>query len=229
MNPDNCWECPAGTFNNEPGSPTCTDCADGYFAHDNGTVNCYPCQAGEQSSLDHTYCTTCEPGYFSPGGQQCELCSPGTFSLSQAGECTNCQAGTYNSYQGQSLCSPCGSGYYSATEGSTSINSCLICPSGKYCPDQVTSSPTDCPEGSYCLAGYSQPVKCKSFFTSSSGSSFCSPNKWLYIIIVGGTITVILGIVIVWKYSQSRKYKKYEYSEISRLIPQPDGPEYQGF
>jgi predicted outer membrane repeat protein len=79
----------------------------------NGTYQaaCIACPAGKYNDLPgQSKCLSCPAGTFSTGTgakgtDDCELCSPGTFSMMAATTCMFCPAGTFTYMTGASLCS----------------------------------------------------------------------------------------------------------------------------
>jgi hypothetical protein len=90
-----------------------------------------------------------------PAGFQCTPstlipCSLGYFN-GDAGSsiCSVCPPGTYGSTLNATACTPCMGGSYSGGTAQTSNSTCLMCPSGSYCP-QPSAIPLRCPAGYVC-------------------------------------------------------------------------------
>ena len=75
---------------------------------------------------------------------------------------------------------PCAAGILGSSSAvdQTSPVCASTCPSGQYCPSEVTTNATVCPAGSYCEAGSATPINCAAgTFGSAAGlksASECS-------------------------------------------------------
>jgi len=128
-NRTNCTLCATGKYNQAVGSGFCADCATGRVATDDRS-NCNPCAPGTFVK-DSSTCVDCPSGYYAPTAQTdaCIACTAGdhTNSVTNATECSSCDAGTYSEdYAFQ--CISCEAGTYSNTRASE----CSTCDEGKY-------------------------------------------------------------------------------------------------
>lgn len=166
--------CPIGTYSTTGASSlsNCLSCPGGYY--------------GDSSALSNYFCSgKCDAGYFCPAGSiskssSANVCPVGTYSISGSSFCSFCQAGFYGKSIGltSSDCSgPCDAGYYGSISGLTSATCSGRCQNGFYCPSGSTSStPSNCPVGSYSLIGTSC-VQCPAgTYGNTTGltSPFCS-------------------------------------------------------
>ena len=156
------------------------------------TRSCTPasyCNLGcPGSSTQSQLCQGCEAGTIFAAGSGCTICSPGSYSYSNASKCFNCDlgkfshspgstactaclAGTYSSV-GASACSSCAPGSYSAVEA----GSCIICKSGKYSND-VTIPCQSCSPGSFSAVSYATACTAcgPNTFANEAGLTACKP------------------------------------------------------
>ena len=149
---DTCQDCPAGyRGTNQQGdqSTACTTCQDGEYSNagatecstcgigefsNAGATECSTCPAGTQGSgtsgNQATACTTCQNGYTSVEGGQCEPCDNGEYSNAGDPSCSPCPAGKRGTNQQgneDSACTPCENGEFSNAGDSV----CSQCPAGK--------------------------------------------------------------------------------------------------
>lgn len=109
--------CPLGAFC-EFATPAPALCPAGSFNPRTGQSVCTPCTPGSYCILGAVLVSgSCSPGYFCPQN------STGQYEVA-------CPGGTYR-----------------ATPGAVSVNDCLQCSAGTYCP-VGTAHPVDCPQGS---------------------------------------------------------------------------------
>ncbi len=100
--PEGSW----GSLDSGAASQCGAQCANGTYQ-----TACIACPAGKYNDLPgQSKCLSCPAGTFSTGTgakrtEECELCSPGTFSMMAATTCMLCPAGTYTNMTGASLCS----------------------------------------------------------------------------------------------------------------------------
>ena len=138
--------CEAGTYN---------DASTG-FDDPNDCLSCperYYCIDGTNGS------NFCESGHICGGGAPTPLPSSGVF-----GTDTNyiCPLGRYCLKAGATnLNAPtdCSTSKYTYKEGSDSLDDCLPCEAGYYCPTGGYI-PIDCPAGSYCIKGSTDFTQC---------------------------------------------------------------------
>jgi hypothetical protein len=148
---DMCMKCADGTFYDNsfqrsienPESwdlDRCVDCLNGTYANDEiAAVNqCFSCNPGfYQPNQAASQCIKCEDGSYQPsfGQASCISCAMGGYcdnDNSVNGGYTPCDAGTYNSLEGQydeSSCIACSAGTYTDKAG---MVQCLNCPAGKF-------------------------------------------------------------------------------------------------
>ena len=115
--------CPAGTRGNHSLATALNDCV----ACDIGTA----CVAGSSVALP------CSPGRYSneTGSPECHDCPRGFYQdLPGRSSCTLCVPGSYCPDEGSASPVSCPSGTYSSQSGLQSIEQCLACPKGFYCP-----------------------------------------------------------------------------------------------
>jgi len=126
--------CAVGTYKFQRGNATCASCADNAHAAEGSTseLDCL-CNAGHLGP-DGGPCAACAAGKFknSRGGQACDLCPAGKYSVTVgAGSdvCVSCVAGKYSETvgAGSDVCMSCVAGRYSTVVGLI-INSCNNCP-----------------------------------------------------------------------------------------------------
>lgn len=139
INSNICNKCNPGYYS--PGNLfTCYECPPGFYCPNKGTINPIPMPAGCYSPNSGNFfnCpSTSVPGYYCPKG-----------SINQI----ICPIGTYCDTMSMSSPKICPLGTYNSNTGSTSINDCLSCPVGKYCPIG-TLFPISCPAEYYCKSG----------------------------------------------------------------------------
>lgn len=142
--------CSAGTLRRIPGGSSSTDCIDveaGYYVSTTGSSS----PTGE-----------CGAGYYCDGGSSTATeyqCPAGTYRLITGGtsdsDCGSCPAGSY-----------CGTGTSTPTS----------CPTGQYCPEGDSSSPYNCPAGTYnpgtSMYKLADCIDCpKGYYCSSAGAT----------------------------------------------------------
>ena len=73
-------------------------------------------------NLDTGLCTKCIAGTFrgTRDMEECELCSPGRFSLQGAQQCDECPEGSYSMNEGSTFCIECEQGTYNYVKGQSS-------------------------------------------------------------------------------------------------------------
>jgi len=144
--PTECSECPSGkhcSFGVIAG-----DCEAGYY-----------CAAAASTATPNTEAASsvckpgcqCPPGYYCPAGTKAPI---------------PCPAGNVSSVIGAtniSSCGVCDPGYWCLG----SFSQPLECPVGKYCPNDVTNNPIDCPKGTF------NPV---AFGSSIASCRNCTPS-----------------------------------------------------
>ena len=135
----------------------CT-CDPGYFGPDG--YACSPCAGGtfkeDQGSAD---CTECPDGFFCKEASVTpKKSSTGQFSLRRASIPTTCDAGTYQTGEGMTVCELCSPGSFQTGMGTTVCSMCAhgafqtglgtigcdLCEPGKYQPAVGANSPANC-------------------------------------------------------------------------------------
>lgn len=187
---------PGAYYTNTGGSAfTCRGCAAGTYLP-NGANTCVTCPTGQYSPIGSTMCyNSCPTGYICdnntttataatqaqagsiprtnpicPAGYDCTgptptLCAAGTYSLQGDQTCKTCPAGTYSAV-GAMGCVQTPVGNYSGSGASSSS----VCPGGFSCAGGII---TQCPAGSFSLAGYMNCSSCPAGKFSTAGSSEC--------------------------------------------------------
>ncbi|KAL8431207.1 hypothetical protein Efla_000152 [Eimeria flavescens] len=181
------WPCLPGTFANA-GATACTKCPAGwpcpmartsqaqlvmpcwpghYCPEGSASPTAQPCPPGtvnhNTAAEDETACKPCPPGWIcSERAFQAvgfEACPPGHYCAERSAKGTPCPAGTYSPYP-------------AASERMKSVEDCLACVAGYYCPQgtsllQMLNLP--CPAGRVCPAGTGEEnvPKCPPGFYSS--------------------------------------------------------------
>ena len=154
-------------------------CPAGYYCTQ-GDAEPRPCPIGTYRSAQQgesdADCSACSAGKFCPNfaatyegdycesGYYCEERNSNMFQFPcEAGYyCTlgvmqQCNEGSYQPNQIQSVCYDCPSGYYCPDKQMTAPT---ICPAGKYCAGQ-TITPDNCPEGTFSnIEGLTQESEC---------------------------------------------------------------------
>ncbi|XP_014845642.1 PREDICTED: uncharacterized protein LOC106919650 isoform X3 [Poecilia mexicana] len=134
--------CPAGFYQNNPGSKDkddCKPCPPGWFQDLPGQTECIPC----------------------PAGFHCQPLSPGPTRGTSLGVSSPlpCPAGHIcprDSLDNQPV--PCPKGTYSSSQGLISTGQCLMCPAGHFCGSEGLVEPSgSCAAGFLCLMGAKVP------------------------------------------------------------------------
>ena len=171
--------CPMGYFCGSASMTAPTPCPIGYFCGSTGMAAPTPCPVGSYCPVSMlsapipcpqgNLCPTsglsaaspCPAGSKCvPGGSVPVICPAGTFSLTNATECTPCISRMYSTSPGSSMCTICPAGSKCALDGSPPV----ICPAGTYSPNNATQC-TPCGEGAtsppasgfdqcYCIDGW---------------------------------------------------------------------------
>jgi hypothetical protein len=181
--------CPAGQYLS---GNTCVNCPVGSFCT-GGTSQPTQCPAGTVSpagatsasqcvSINNPITTSCPAGKYL-SGNTCVNCPAGSFCTGGTSQPTQCPAGTYcdggNTQTGGSkppLACPAGT---TSPAGATSASQCVSinnpittsCPAGQYLNGNTC---VNCPVGSFCTGGTSQPTQCPAGTTSPAGATSAS-------------------------------------------------------
>jgi len=173
-------ECPPNSLTTAAGATNVTQCM---------------CIPGYQGAVDitasPTSCSICPAGTYSPDGQGCIACGPGTYSIAtgqtNSSTCLSCPAGSFCSspsanpvacLQGSycpvssTMQSPCPAGWYCNSSAVA-----IRCPEGSSCSTGSTA-PVACPAGTLCTGNNTAPSVCPqgSFCSSGSSREICPPN-----------------------------------------------------
>ena len=194
-NDANATECAKGYYNGEHWvkygqRSTCTQCPAGYrdgtaVANKVSEAKCLMIVPDGQyvnKAKDSTG-TKCAAGYYKASHN---------VTYGGTSTCTECAAGTYNTTEGNKVCSNCGQGYYCAgktdrhgcpagyvgksnvTTGSTRDNACNKCTAGHYCTG--INADVACAVGSYSAAGASACTACTGKTTNGTGQTSCNAD-----------------------------------------------------
>ena len=153
-----CWECPSGYTPNrtEVDSIGCVECPPGKAGVDGW---CLSCVNGSQPNSLRSACEPCPRGGYSPNGETCLTCGPGTRPAPSGLLCESCDPG-YAGFLGiceacvsgqqphgnRSICEPCPLGY----AGKNGL--CLPCEPGDE-PILFNTECGDCAPGRYKSTG----------------------------------------------------------------------------
>ena len=181
---DDCSSCSIGKFRPE-GADNCVDCGAGTYADEPGAVVCKGCSAGKSSAAtgqdSESTCQDCGAGTYAdqPGAVVCKDCSAGKWSdetgLTADIKCTECSAGKWSDETGltaDTQCAGrcpagtwsdqrgltagaqcagrCSAGKWSATEGLSADNQCDFCSAGKWSDETGLTADAQCIK---CVAG----------------------------------------------------------------------------
>ena len=209
--------CPAGSYCVE-GTISATDtlCPAGYYSNSVGLANVTECTLCDGGS----YCDVpgitepaglCDAGYFCGGGStsatpytvdgvygsyqtnyygdSCSIvpanatngiCPPGHYCEQGSSSPAQCPLGTYSSSLGLSTidsCVSCVQGYYCPTRAMVNTTT-FVCPEGYYCPTGTINPADDpdllCDAGYYCPEGASSQLGCDpGYYQNNTGSASC--------------------------------------------------------
>ncbi|GMI22615.1 hypothetical protein TeGR_g13788 [Tetraparma gracilis] len=183
-----CVDCHLGAWNPDPGTPAityeseieieregehsiatsgCSLCPSGTYQNATDVaLGCQPCPAGSMCCWSYDQYVSEETLTLIP---QCY--EPTTTDKAVGANLETCPVGRWGA-EGDSCSNRCAPGTYSVTEGATSIDVCLPCPEGYYCPgenaqtapnggvDIIYAGKIQCPAGSYCEANAPAPTLC---------------------------------------------------------------------
>ena len=180
--------CNSGYTGPETGLATCTACAAGTFKSVGGSAQCSACPArtfsGEVGATSIAACTSCHPNATSAAGSPSEeycYCEAGFAHVNGTERCALCSQGKYNAQLARTACSNCTVGLYAAGYGSKTVDSCLLCPAGKW-------SPEGSPDCNMCPVNSAAPARsglitnciCDANFTGPDGGpcAACAAGKF---------------------------------------------------
>lgn len=238
--PQNCSVCRPGSFA-ENGASSCTPCSPGTVAPSFGSSMCSPVAPGYTSVYPFILTQPC------PGGSRevagiCRVCAPGQYSPPASVRCFPCPAGSWSDVPSSS-CMLCPEGTSSSLMAQTTQAACMAVPPGYYALTGA-SAPLPCPPSYQCPGG-TAPLACLPFFSSTEGSTSCSPTVWLFLFVPGCVVFFVVAsiLLIMWlrgHFSPSgqpilRMPVSSAGSESDKLVPGSNGPtppstiSYQGF
>jgi len=106
----------------------------------------YPCAQG-----------SVEDGFAADGSVQCRACDAGRYRDRFVLSCSPCPPGRFADSPGAAMCQKCPPTTKSANQSAS--RSCAQCPAGTLCPSG-TSEPLPCPLGHFCPVGRELPAPC---------------------------------------------------------------------
>eukprot|EP00003_Mantamonas_plastica_P032595 TRINITY_DN893_c0_g1_i2.p1 TRINITY_DN893_c0_g1~~TRINITY_DN893_c0_g1_i2.p1 ORF type:complete len:1008 (+),score=174.89 TRINITY_DN893_c0_g1_i2:619-3642(+) len=136
-----CNLCQPGLYSPQPASTSCTPCEKGTFTGVAGLSTCAPCNPGGWSGGFASSCTGCAVGKYNP-----------SYGSTTAGDCINCDPGTYADVTGLGVCRNCSMGSWGNATAQTTALDCYKCDIGKYSDVEAATTPStcrDCLPGSY--------------------------------------------------------------------------------
>eukprot|EP01022_Parablepharisma_sp_SALTPOND_P023128 TRINITY_DN47_c0_g6_i1.p1 TRINITY_DN47_c0_g6~~TRINITY_DN47_c0_g6_i1.p1 ORF type:complete len:4331 (-),score=484.04 TRINITY_DN47_c0_g6_i1:2741-15733(-) len=148
-------------------------CPEGYKCPA-GTLDKIPCPNNQyQDIIGQATCKDCPPGYWCDPDEK-HRCRP------------DLELKSFYCTGGKRAYELCADGKYNVQEGSSTIDDCLKCPAGKYCPQNPTGGEAKmnmCPAGRYCPegSGSSKGNICDIGYYCPQGSAEqykCSPGRY---------------------------------------------------
>ncbi|CAG9336329.1 unnamed protein product [Blepharisma stoltei] len=137
-----CTQCPPGSYCVN-GNPNPISCPMGYYCPQ-GVNKPKPCPTrtygSKAGATDLSACLAC------PGGYLCTRTGTGDYTQYPCGKVG------YYCVVGATEPTPCPPGTYSSSTTAASIDDCIACPGGYYCPG-ASSSAISCEAGTYCPKG----------------------------------------------------------------------------
>ncbi|GAB5359502.1 hypothetical protein AAMO2058_000549400 [Amorphochlora amoebiformis] len=213
-----CAPCGPGYFGSDGFS--CRPCAPGTYQSEMGALTCEQCPEGEVSGSANRHCVMCPSGkHVDRGRDICVTCPVGTWSNAGDTSCSNCAAGTYNSRSGRPGCKECGLGYFSPMEGASSVEECLSCPKGFYCPYPANSQPLPCP--AYHISPNPKASACKPcpwMFASDAQSTSCVPGT-AFVLIAGAATGIVTSLISLLLLCPAYHWTTVEPSVLVSLTP----------
>ena len=151
-----CNECPAGTYADSE-KTACSVCPAGSFSSEKGVLASGRAKSVQKilrfltmprlpASMIPSRLQTLSRPHFQILDRYCERCSVGKHLARLDGKliCEKCDAGKYQSQEGQSFCRPCPPG---ESQDSTSSQYCLPCAPGRFASEAGSSKCMECPTG----------------------------------------------------------------------------------
>lgn len=188
-----CRSCAPGTANpaGALAASACPDCAPGTYANVSAARTCVSCPygtyraAGGATAL--TDCLACPGGSYTlaTGQAACLLCLPGRYApLSNTSESGDLDASASDD-PSQMACWPCGLGTFNAYSGRQGVESCSLCPAGRFADASASVACTACPAGRFLgTEGASSLDSCASCSSGaycpmgSSGAMACPAGRY---------------------------------------------------
>ena len=141
------------------------------------TLSGGPCPIGHFCPIGTSYPQPCQKGTYTnrTGQSKCEDCCSGYYCIENSTSCIlECPEGYYcPKGTGEPFQYPCPAGTYNNSTRKSSINDCVSCDAGKYCPKSgLVNSFDDCEAGWYCRRGALSAKP--SDLGNITGSCFCS-------------------------------------------------------
>ena len=94
-------------------------------------------------------------------------------------------------------------------DGNTLADACKPCPAGQYCP--TPSESIECPEGSFCRIGSTQPKRCF-FFLSYCPPGQAAENNLLTGILASALLIIVVAAILYlclnWREKRMRRIKR---------------------
>ena len=149
-----CAVCPAGKFQDTPGSSSCQQCDDYTYQSAPGQDSCKPCSFFCPAGQFHTTCGSSESG-------ECQRCPRGQFKAKGHGiACSSCIAGQFAASVGQEVCVSCdGATEFQDSTGESVCRTIRVCSKAEYetvaptaASDRQCASHKECKNNEYEIA-----------------------------------------------------------------------------
>ena len=154
-----CWQCPAGSFQDRPGQTSCQACPTGSKQSSTGSTSCDACPVGlTQNEVCRQLTTQCGSYSENQGSITCSQC-PTSAPLSDSGTSTRSQC-------------------FALPPGSiVDSNKCSFrCPAGTF-SQAVTKTCATCPDGSISSSGSSTCQPCGTGTAPDATKATCTPTS----------------------------------------------------
>ncbi|KAJ1494851.1 hypothetical protein T484DRAFT_1608720, partial [Baffinella frigidus] len=188
-----CTACEAGTYKAATGAGECSTCPAGTSsALGSDALDDCKCLVGYRGTSDGAACTACEAGTFksAAGAGECSTCPPGTNSVSESDEVTDCQClAGYTAASDGLKCGACETGAYKVATGAGSCTACPSHTSSSEKSDEVTDCCSMCPAGTSSALGSDalDDCKCLAGYRGTSDGAACNACEAGMFKSVGGT------------------------------------------
>ncbi|EDO40914.1 predicted protein, partial [Nematostella vectensis] len=154
------FPCPVGTFSNTEGlkvKESCSPCPGGFYCDELAqTMYTKKCDSAGY------YCRRNSTSQTPDQADNANICPVGHYCPDGTGEPYNCPKGTFGNdtaYKTVDECWNCTAGQHCSTPGQNKPDG--PCDPGYYCPPRSSSSKEiECPSGTYCIGGNSEPELC---------------------------------------------------------------------